>query len=193
METPFDSIIALITTYKYYILFPISIFEGPVVTIIGGLLSAHGLLNIFIAFAVLMAGDMAGDTLYYSIGRWGSRHFIRKWGHYIGLKEDKLIHIENHFKKHAIKTLLLGKTQAIGGIFLAAAGMSKMSYWKFMWINILGSIPKIIILLAIGFYLGTAMKLIIINNYISYYAIIATIILIMIIVLYFVFKPKIKD
>lgn len=185
-----DSIINLLSTYKYALLFPISIVEGPVVSVIAGFLSAHGFLNLFITYAVLIAGDIVGDTMYYSIGRWGGRPFIRKWGKYFGIKEDKVLKIEKHFEKHAGKTLLIGKTQAIGGLFLAAAGLSKMPYWKFIWFNFIGTIPKSAILLAVGFFIGNAYK--VINNYLGYYAIIATAIFLLIIGVYFFFRSSKK-
>jgi membrane protein DedA with SNARE-associated domain len=169
-----DSMVALLATYKYILLFPISIVEGPIVSVIAGLLCSTGVLSLPVVYAVLIAGDMVGDTLYYSIGRWGGRPFIKKWGYIFGLHENRVIAMENHFKNHPGKTLLVGKTQAIGGLFLAAAGLSKMSYPLFMWFNLIGTTVKSLILLLIGYSIGHAYKLI--DKYLGYYAIIASVI-----------------
>jgi len=185
-----DSIVALITTYKYALLFPISVIEGPIVSVIGGFLIVHGLLSIFSTYLILLAGDIVGDTLYYSIGRFGGRKFIHKWGKSFGIKEEKVIKLEKHFEKHAGKTILIGKTQAVGGLFLAAAGLSKMPYLKFIGFNIVGTIPKSALLLAIGFSIGNAYK--IINDYLGYYAIITTTILLTATAVYFFMKRKKK-
>ena len=136
-------------------------------------------------------GDVVGDTLYYSIGRWGGRPFIKKWGYIFGLHENRVLSLENHFKNHPGKTLLIGKTQAIGGFFLAAAGISKMSYPIFIWFNFIGTLAKSLILLLIGYCIGHTYKLI--DKYLGYYAIIATIILMTAVIIYILIKRRKKS
>lgn len=186
-----DSIVNLLTTYKYILLFPIAVIEGPIVSVISGFLSAHGLMSIFIAYAVLVSADIIGDALYYSIGRWGGRSFVHRWGKFFGIDENKVSKMEKYFKEHGGKTLLIGKTQALGGLLLVAAGLSKMSFSRFMWFNIIGTFPKSAILLAIGFFVGSAYKMI--NSYLGYYAIIATsILLLALLAFYFLKNQEIK-
>jgi membrane protein DedA with SNARE-associated domain len=183
-----DSLVGILATYKYTLLFPISVVEGPIVSVIAGFLTANGIMNFITVYIVLICGDMVGDTMYYSIGRWGGRHFIKKWGHFFGVNENKVIKLETHFKNHAGKTLLIGKTQAVGALFLAAAGLSKMSYTKFIWFNLIGTSIKSLILLLLGYFLGHAYKLI--DQYLGFYAIIASAILIAAIAAYFTIKRK---
>ncbi|PIZ76312.1 hypothetical protein COY05_01565 [Candidatus Peregrinibacteria bacterium CG_4_10_14_0_2_um_filter_38_24] len=181
-----EEIIQLLTTYKYLILLPISIIEGPIISMIAGFLCSAGILSIPTTAGILLLGDWGGDTLYYTIGRWGGRPLIRKWGHFLGFTENKVLKIEEHFEKNSIKTLMLGKTQAIGGVFLAAAGLSKMPYSKFMFINMIGSIPKIIIFLSIGYFSGATYD--IMNQYLGIYGAIATATLVIISGIYFFIK-----
>lgn len=185
-----DSLIVLLSTYKYFLLFPISVVEGPIISVIAGFLCFNGIFNLPITYFVLIMGDMVGDTLYYSIGRWGGRPFIKKWGHFFGLNENRILKLENHFKNHPGKTILIGKTQAIGGLFLAAAGMSKMSYPLFIWFNFIGTAAKSMILLLIGYFAGHAYKLI--DQYLGFYAIIITVIFFAAILIYFSIK-KLRD
>jgi len=181
-----DNIVTLLSTYKYFLLFPISVVEGPVVSVIAGFLCSHGIMNIFIAYIVLIMGDMVGDNLYYSIGRWGGRPFIRKWGHFFGLNEARILKLDNHFKNHAGKTILIGKTQAIGALFLTAAGISKMSYPLFMWYNLIGTAIKSMSLLLIGYFAGHAYKLI--DQYLGFYAIIITTLLTIVVIIYILIR-----
>lgn len=187
-DLPLDEIIELLATYKYLLLFPISVVEGPVVSVVAGFLCAGGIFSIPTAYFVLVMGDMVGDTLYYSIGRWGGRPFIRKWGHVFGLSEPRVLKLENHFQNHAGKTLLIGKTQALGGLFLAAAGLSRMSYPKFMWFNLIGTLIKSMALLLLGYFAGQAYGLI--DKYLGYYAIIASAVLITGIIIYMLIKRQ---
>ena len=81
-------ILSLLEHYKYLVIFPIAIFEGPIIIIITGFLVYLGVLNVFIAYAMLVIADSLGDSLYYCIGKyWGKSRFIRKVGRYIGYDE----------------------------------------------------------------------------------------------------------
>lgn len=145
----------LLLQYKYLILFPATIIEGPIITIIAGFLSSLKLLNPFLVFAVAVSGDLTGDCFYYAVGRFGRTGFINKWGKYIGLNAERLEHLEKHFKNHSGKTLVLGKLlHGIGTIFLSAAGAAEMPFLKFVWFNFLSTLPKTFILMIIGFYFG---------------------------------------
>ena len=186
----FDQIIALLTTYKYFFLLPISIMEGPVVSTIAGFLVSTGILNPFITYLILMAGDMLGDSIYYLIGRFGGRPFVRKWGRYFGLDENKLLRTEEHFKNHAKKTLFFGKTQAWGAVILAAAGLAKMPYPRYMWLNFLGSILKVFVFLLLGYYFGKAYT--VLNQYMGLYTAISLVAIAMALTLYFILKRKRK-
>ena len=176
------AILNLLMVYKYLIIFPISILEGPIITILSGLLVSLGSVNVYMVFLTLIAGDLVGDMIYYIIGRFGRKHFIHRWGHLIGITEDKIIHLEDRFKKHEISILLIGKTQPIGSVALATAGFVKMPFIKFMSINLIGTIIKTIIFLIIGFYFGKAYMTI--DNYLTRGGIIALFVLVIGVVIY---------
>jgi len=167
MLVPLSQLLAWLAHYRYFLLFPAAVFEGPIVTILAGFLASQNILSFLGAFAVLAIGDLVGDSLYYAIGRWGRNQFIERWGKYIGVTPSRLIRVEEHFKRHSGKTLLLGKlTQGIGGLILVAAGAADMPYGKFLWFNTLGTIPKTLTLLVIGFFFGQAY--VELNRYLDY-------------------------
>lgn len=150
-------IINLLIQYSYLILFPIVIVEGPIISVIAGFLSSLGYLNIFITYAVVVIGDLTGDSIYYVIGRYGREKFIKRWGKYIGINPERITRLENHFDKHSGRTLLLGKiSHGIGAVFLVAAGLVKMPFSRFIWFNFIATIIKSLALILIGFYFGQA-------------------------------------
>jgi len=181
-----DAVVHLVETYKYAILLPVSTVEGPAVSLVTGFLCSLKILNIAISYGILLAGDMIGDTIYYSIGRFGGRRFIRKWGHYFSIDEEKVVRMERRFERHAGKILLIGKTQAIGGIALVSAGLAKMPYWKYMWFNLVGSLVKVALFLTLGYYFGKSYSLV--NGYLGVHATITTAILVLAVIAYFVIK-----
>ncbi len=154
----FASIFSLLFAYRYFALFVIMVVEGPIITVIGGFLSSVGALNLYVTFAVVVIGDVVGDSIYYALGRWGRWGFIDRWGHYVGITRERVEKIERHFDKHSGKTLVLGKlTHAIGSIILFAAGVSRMSYWRFLWFNFVATLPKSLLFILVGFYFGASL------------------------------------
>jgi len=153
-----DNIVHWLLTYKYLVLFPVSVLEGPIVTVLAGFLASIGTFNFWVAFVVVVVGDIAGDILYYGLGRWG-KNLIPRFGQYLGVTKQKLDIVERQFKNHPKKTLLFGKlSHAFGGIILVVSGVFRVEFWEFVYINIAGTIPKSLFLIIIGFYFGKAYK-----------------------------------
>lgn len=161
-----NSVIKLVIEYRYLILFPVAVIEGPIISIIAGFLCSGGFLNFLTAYLVLMLADLVGDSLYYAVGRYGGRRFIERWGKYIRLNADKLTATERHFNLHPKKTLFFGKTQAWGALILVAAGVAKMSYRYFLAINVAATIIKTFLFLLLGYYFGQIYSTL--NTYLGY-------------------------
>ena len=147
-------LVTLLSRYGYAVLFPIAVFEGPAATMIAGALVATGELDGVTAFLVLVGADLVGDAFYYSLGRWGHTRFLEQIGKYLGLTQDRLRPLEDSFRKHDWKLLLVGKTQALGSLVLYFAGAIKMSFVRFMAWNLLATGPKTILFELVGYFLG---------------------------------------
>ena len=179
-----EHIILLLTAYKYLFLFPIVVVEGPIITVIAGFLSSIGIFNIFIAFAVVVVGDIVGDVAYFALGYYGRQRFVTRWGRFLGITLERLEQLEKHFEKHSGKTLLIGKlSQGIGGAVLVAAGMAKVPLRKLVLYDFLPTLPKSIILLLIGYYAGESYVKI--SSYFDYAAIGTIVASVIFIVVYF--------
>lgn len=176
------SISPLLITYGYVILFPITVIEGPVATIIGGFLASLGYFNLTIIFVIAFVGDIVGDLIYYALGRWGTKRIASR-GKFLWIKIEHAKKLESHFEKHAGKTLLFGKwTHSVGGAILLAAGMSKMPLKKFVLFNVIGSLPKVLIFLLLGYYFGSAYQLI--NKYFEFASMAILIVIVLIVAIY---------
>ena len=140
---PTATITAWLIAYRYAILFPLVIIEGPIVTILAGFLASLGQLNFLICYPIIVVGDVIGDVFMYAQGRWGGKPAVIRWGHYFGIKPEIIVRLEEHFKKHPGNTLVFGKiSHFFGGPVLIAAGMARMKFSKFLWFNVLGTLPK---------------------------------------------------
>jgi len=180
-----QQIIAWIAVYKYQVMLPIAVFEGPIITVIGGFLASQGILNIYAVYVISLLGDILGDLLYYVLGRWGRNTFLMKWARFLGASDEKIKKLEVHFARHSGKTLFFGKiSHGVGSMILLAAGVSKMPVGRFVWYNLLSSLPKSLAFLLIGYYFGQAYKRI--GQYIDYTALLTFSIAVIIIVIYVV-------
>ncbi|TSC90975.1 MAG: hypothetical protein CEN90_702 [Parcubacteria group bacterium Licking1014_17] len=185
MNFSVDEILSLLLAYRYLILFPIVVVEGPIVTVITGFFVSLGHLNAYLAYLVIVVADTTGDALHYLLGRTSRHRYASKIMGFLGINQKRLEHVELHFERHPIKTLLLGKiTHGIGGIPLVAAGVAKMPFWRFIKINILVTLPKSLILLLIGYFFGNYIDRI--NKYFDSTAFVMLAIAIILVIVYFV-------
>ena len=164
--------LSILEQYKYLLIFPIMIIEGPIITVISGFLVYLGFLNIYVTAPLLIVGDLIGDALHYLLGKYATRSiWVMKMVRFLGYDEVKEKLIEEHFEKHTGKTLLLAKvSHGVGGIVQVASGMVKVDFYQFLLFCFIGTIPKTLILFIIGFYLGSSyMK---IDSYFDFIALI---------------------
>lgn len=148
-----ESVYALISTLGYAVILPVAILEGPVIAIIAGFLVSMGTLNWLVTFCVLVLGDILGDLMYYSLGRWVhgpiAERFTRRF------RASKRKHeLQKMFEKHTTKVLLVNKLHALGSITLYYAGVVRIPLLQYIVINALGSIPKVAFFEFIGYFFG---------------------------------------
>jgi membrane protein DedA with SNARE-associated domain len=150
-----NTIFHLLETYKYLILLPITVVEGPIVTVIASFLASLGFLNVFIVYGVSVAGDVIGDIGWYWLGRLGRHTIIPRFGHYFGITEERLLYAEEHYKNHLVKTIFFGKFTDVPNLaILITAGATKTDFRKYLSFVLLAEIIKQPIFVVIGYYFG---------------------------------------
>lgn len=151
-----SSFVTLLETYKYSILFPLVIIEGPILTVIGGFLVSIGLMNAYIVLPVVIFGDIVGDSLQYALGRFGSGLLHRR-GSLIGITDERLQQAREYFRAHHFKSIAQSKLiHGIGFIGLIAAGSLKIPYRRFAFTAAALSVLQSSALLLVGIFFGYA-------------------------------------
>ena len=164
-----EHIIHLLLQYKYVILFPLAIVEGPILAVIAGFLCTGGFLNLFIVYPIIVLGDITGDTISYLFGRWGVPGFLKKIIKKWGMRHENIDRVRVYFDANPRKTISLSKVTlgiGIAGIYLA--GNARIPYARFIRICLITSALQYIIYLGIGLLFGTAYKKI--SNYLDFFA-----------------------
>jgi membrane-associated protein len=153
----FDTLLTAVTSHGSAILLPLSIIEGPIVSVLAGYAARLGMFQIPVAFLVVVLGDLVGDALLYVLGRRGLGRISAKWQSRLGLRPDRVAALSTHFAEQGGRTLILAKiTHSAGAAVLVAAGLARMNFASFLWYNLVGTIPKSAAFLALGYALGEA-------------------------------------
>lgn len=154
-----SEIFKLLFTYSYLILFPLVVIEGPIVSIIAGVLVSLGFMDFLPTYLTIVTGDLSGDLLYYSAGRWWLNKTYKGLLKFFRINFDLIHKLEKAVKKNKGPFLFFGKlSHAIGGLILFAAGSAGIPVREFMWFNFLATLPKSLILLGVGYYFGSTIS-----------------------------------
>ena len=156
---PLDSHTAqLILEYRYWILIPLSLLEGPIIAFIAGTFASIGYFNIWALAALFFVRDVGLDLVYYAIGHYGGGSaFVQKMLHKLRITPEHLGEVRILWERHPGKTMFIGKiSYGIASAFIVVAGMVGMPLKKFIgW----GSVVAVIQyggLLFLGYFFGDA-------------------------------------
>ena len=155
MEQTGQQIFDFLSHHGYWLMLPLMIIEGPVVTIIAATLAALGAFNVYIVLIFSIIGDMLGDIILYSLGYRYGIGFVRHVGRHIGITENLVERMEKYFVKHGGKTIFAVKsTTGLCWATFTAAGIVKMDFKKFVKYSFLGGIVWSGFLVAMGYFYG---------------------------------------
>ncbi|MEN8252140.1 MAG: DedA family protein [Patescibacteria group bacterium] len=150
-----EIIVQFLTDYGYWILFPLMIVEGPVVTLIAAFMASFGIFNIYVVFFLSVLGDVFGDILFYGAGRRWGMGFVDKIGRHIGIDRELVVKMEKYFENHGGKTIFAVKsTTGLCWATFIAAGIIKMPFGKFVLYSVLGGFVWSAVLVIMGYFFG---------------------------------------
>ncbi len=178
--------IELLLTYKYIILIPLSIIEGPIVTVVCGFLVTMKVFNPIFVYVIMVLGDIVGDGTIYYIGYSGKR-FLK----YFKVTDEKLETAKNYFHENHKKAIMMSKlVHGIGFTGLLAAGALHVPYKRYFKTCALISIVQSFVMLLLGIFFGHAY--VVIGKYLNYYAAIVSVAFLLFLVIVLIKKYKIN-
>lgn len=139
----------------YALIIVLACAEGPILSMLFGVLIRFDLFPFWPVYAALMAGDLIGDIVWYYIGYRYGHGFIRRFGHRFGITEESVARMTKFFHKYKHPILFISKiTNGLGLalVTLMTAGMAKIPFWKYMLVNLLGQLIWSGFLLGVGYF-----------------------------------------
>jgi membrane protein DedA with SNARE-associated domain len=148
----------LITKYRYWILIPLSLLEGPMVAFATGALSSLGYFNPYIVYWVFVVKDAIVDGTYYYIGRFASHtSFGERVLARAGVTREQVERVRTLWLEHGWRTMFVGKLSwGLSPLFMAVAGIVTVPIDSFFRYAIGVALVQYILLFGLGYYFGSA-------------------------------------
>jgi membrane protein DedA with SNARE-associated domain len=130
---------------------------GETALIAAAVLASNGHYSIVAVIVVASAGAIFGDNVGYWIGRKGGRALLRRIPYLRDYFERVLPPAERFFKRHGAKAVFFGRFVSILRVTAAwLAGISHMSWWRFLAWNAAGGIAWATAVGIVAYYAGRA-------------------------------------
>jgi membrane protein DedA with SNARE-associated domain len=186
----FAGVLQFLQTSGYGIMFILMFIEGPIVTYIASFAASLGIFNLFYVFILSSLGNIAGDLLFFFIGRVSKKAAIYRYESK-SLNPTRMNKLKMYLEKNPGKTIAVIKLTPflpVPGLILA--GASNVNLKKFITYSVLVTMASSLFMVLLGFYSGVAFLTI--ARYVKYieYLIGGTILLIILVFFFFRFVSK---
>ena len=152
------SVTALLITYRYWILVPLSFLEGPGIAFLVGTLASRGYFNPYLAFCLLVMKDGIVDGFFYLVGRLGrDGGLVHRLLSKARVTASEIAHIKRLWDHHAWQTMAISKLSwGLSPALLAVAGIVDVDPRTFFSRALALACVQYAILLWLGVYFGHA-------------------------------------
>ena len=135
---------------------------GETILLVAGYFSATGEFHIALVMLIAATGAVIGDNIGFAIGHHYGRAFLLRIGRYFFLTPKRFAHMENYFKSHGNKTILVARFITGLRVFAALlAGASKMPWRIFVVYNIAGALLWSVVITTLGYLFGASLPLLV--------------------------------
>jgi membrane protein DedA with SNARE-associated domain len=158
-----QAILWLVDTYGYLGLFAalalgnigVPIGTEIVLPVAGALTATGHLSNLWLTIAVSLAGELAGGSAGYAIGRFGGVPLIERYGKYVHFTHARLMGVHRFFERWGTFAIFICRfLPVLRGVVAVAAGVAEMNLAPFYLWSFLGSLIFCSLLILIGDALG---------------------------------------
>jgi membrane protein DedA with SNARE-associated domain len=158
-----QAIIALIDSYGYVGLFvalalgnmAVPVGTEVILPVAGGLTATGHLSNLWLTIGVSLAGELAGGTVGYAIGRFGGVPLIERYGKYVHFTHARLMTVHRFFERWGSFAVFVCRfLPVLRGVVSIPAGIAEMNLGLFYLWTFLGSLVFCSGLILLGNALG---------------------------------------
>jgi membrane protein DedA with SNARE-associated domain len=167
-------------------------FPSEIIMIPAGYLAYKGEMNLYMIIFAGILGSVMGALFNYYLAIHFGRTFILKYGKYFFIREETLDKLEAFFVKHGELSTFNGRLiPGIRQLISLPAGLARMNIAKFSFYTALGAGIWVIVLVILGYVLGSNEDLI--SEYLKSATLIALLCVMLITVFYIVRYKRRKE
>ncbi len=112
---------------------------GDTLLLLGAASAGAGYLEVWGVIGAAAVGAMVGDSLGNTLGRWGGRPLLERYGRLLHLQPRHLARAEEFFARYGARTVFVGRFIAILRTYSALlAGLARLPYPSFLFWNAAG-------------------------------------------------------
>lgn len=121
----------------------------------GGLTATGHLNNVWLTIAVAVAGELAGGSLGYAIGRFGGVPLFEKYGKYVHVTHERLVVVHRFFERWGTFAVFICRfLPVIRGVVAFPAGIAEMNLLMFYVWTFAGSTIFCTAMIMLGYSAG---------------------------------------
>jgi len=163
-----QEIIKIISAFGYGGVAFLMLFESAGIPIpseiimpFSGFLVGMARFNLWLAALAGAIGSVLGSWLLYSIGRYGGRPFVEKYGRYFFYSKKHIEQADGFFKKYGQATTFMGRLLPVVRTYISLpAGIHKVGFFMFTVNSFMGSYIWSLVLVWVGAELGSQWEII---------------------------------
>lgn len=148
---------ALVSHYGYAAVLVGTFLEGETILILGGVAAKLGYLSLPWVIAAAFAGTLAGDQLFFFLGRYQGRDLLARRPRWQGRADRVHALLERHHTLLIIGFRFLYGLRTVTPFIL---GMSRVPTPRFVALNLLGAALWAAVIGGLGFLFGHGMELV---------------------------------
>ncbi len=131
-------------------------FPSEVIMVPAGYLAYKGEMNLVAVVLFGIAGSVAGALFNYYLAMHFGRAFLLRYGKFVGIKKETLEKLERFFQTHGEISTFNGRLiPGIRQLISLPAGLARMHLGKFALYTALGAGIWVVVLVAIGYLIGS--------------------------------------
>jgi membrane protein DedA with SNARE-associated domain len=151
----------VIGSYGVWAVFILMVLESaciPVpseaIMLFGGFLAGQGKTTLFAVIVAGVAGNLVGSWIAYWVGLKKGRDWALQW-HWLHITPERLDKADRWFDRYGSWAVLIARMLPIIRTFISfPAGVSRMPFWRFTVLTIIGCIPWVTLLAWLGLLVG---------------------------------------
>jgi membrane protein DedA with SNARE-associated domain len=136
---------------------------GETILLVAGYFCSHeNGFHLPLVMVTAACGAVLGDNIGFAIGHHYGRGFLLKWGRFVFLTPKRLDYLEDYFRSHGNKTILVARFITGLRVFAALLAGASMMRWRVFFVyNVAGAVLWSIVITTLGYVFAQSLPILV--------------------------------